>query len=63
MKPFTTIAIAFLALLALLQLTRLVLGWEVTVNGLVIPLWLSAIAFLIAAGLAVLLWRETRPSL
>ncbi len=60
MKPFTTLAVALLALIALLQLARFLLGWEVTINGLVIPVWLSGIAFVIAGGLAAMLWRESR---
>jgi len=59
-KPFTFIAIALLSLIALLQLLRFVLGWEVTVIGVSIPLWASAIAFVIAGGLAVMVWVETR---
>ncbi|HLQ24896.1 MAG TPA: hypothetical protein VK138_03340 [Acidiferrobacterales bacterium] len=57
-KPFTTIAIAFFALLAFLHLLRLFLGWEVTVNGIIVPMWVSVVGFLIVAGLAVALWRE-----
>lgn len=61
MKPFTLISVVFLSLLALLQLTRALLGWEVTVNGIVIPVWVSGIAFVIAGTLALMLWRESRP--
>ena len=60
LKPFTTIAVVLLALMAVLQLLRLILGWEVTVNGLSVPVWLSAIAFVIAAALAIMVWREAR---
>ena len=60
MKPFTLIAIVVFSLIALLQLLRFVLGWEVTVNGVTIPLWASAIAFVIAGGLAVMLWQESQ---
>ena len=58
MKPFSTIAVLVFALVALLQLLRFILGWEVVVNGISIPLWASAIAFLVAAGLAAMVWRE-----
>ena len=60
MKPFTVIAAVFLGLLAALQLARLVLGWDVIVNGVPIPLWASGLASLVAAMLAVMLWREAR---
>lgn len=58
MKPFTTIAVIFFSLTALLHLARLILGWEVTVNGLSIPVWASGLASVITAALALLLWRE-----
>jgi hypothetical protein len=60
MKPFTVIAIVVFSLVSMLQLARLILGWEVLVNGVVIPLWLSGAGFVLAAGLAVMLWRESR---
>lgn len=59
-KPFTVVATVLLSLIALMQLLRFILGWQVTVNGVSVPVWASAIAFLIAAGLAVLVWREMR---
>jgi hypothetical protein len=60
MKPFAMIVVVFLSLLALLQLARFFLGWVVTVQGVVIPVWVSGIAFVIAGSLAVMLWRESR---
>ena len=59
-KPFTITAVALFSLIAMLQLLRFTLGWEVTVNGVTVPVWVSGIVFVIAAGLAVMLWRETR---
>lgn len=59
-KPFTITAVAIFSLVALLQLLRFTLGWAITVNGVTVPVWVSGIAFVIAAGLAVLVWRETR---
>ena len=59
-KPFTIVAVAVFSVVALLQLLRFILGWEVSVDGVTVPVWLSGIAFVIAAGLAVMLWRETR---
>lgn len=60
MKPFTTIAVVVFALVALLQLLRVALGWVVTVNGTIVPFWASVIACVAAATLSVMLWRETR---
>ena len=60
MKPFTTLAIVVFSLVALLQLLRVALAWEVTVHGIFIPIWASVIACVFAATLAFMLWRETR---
>ena len=60
MKPFTLIAAILFSLIAILQLIRFVLGWQVSVNGVAIPVWLSGVACVVAAGLAVMLWVETR---
>ncbi len=60
MKPFTTLTIVFLGLLSLLQLVRFLQGWEVIVNGVSIPTWASGIACVVAGGLAIMLWRESR---
>lgn len=60
MKPFAALAVILLGLLSALQLMRFLLGWEVLVNGVAIPIWASAIACMIAGGLAIMLWRESR---
>lgn len=60
MKPFTIIAAGLFALIAMVQLVRFLFRWEITVNGVMIPVWASGIASVIAAGLAVMLWREAR---
>ena len=60
MKPFTTIGVVIFALVALLHLLRLCLGWMVTLDGAVIPMWVSIPGFVVPATLAVLIWRESR---
>ena len=60
MKPFTNIAVFIFGLVALLHLLRLFFGWAVTFNGMVIPMWVSILGVIVAGGLAVLLWRESR---
>ena len=59
MKTSTTLAIVFLGLLSVLQLARVLLGWSVVVNGVSVPIWASAVACIVAAGLALMLWRES----
>ena len=58
MKPYTRIAVVVLWLIALVQLLRFILGWEVIFNGAPVPLWLSGLVAALAAGLAVMVWRE-----
>jgi hypothetical protein len=59
MKPFTAATLVVLALVAIVHVLRLLFGWSVTINGTDIPTWVSVVAFVITAGLAVGLWRET----
>lgn len=60
MKPFTLIAIIVFALVAAMHLLRASLGWEVRVEGLVVPVWASFVVGLAAAILSLMLWREHR---
>ena len=59
-KIFTSIAVGVFGLVALAHVHRLVFGWEVMAAGWFVPRWLSALAGLFAAVLAVMLWRESR---
>ena len=62
MKPFTNLAIAIFILVAAMHLLRLVFGWEVTLDGMVVPMWVSIMGFLITGALAYFLWREAYKS-
>jgi len=59
-KPATHLAVFVFSVVALLQLVRFVLGWEVVIEGHLIPVWASGVAFIVAGGLAAALWREGR---
>src|SRR5207245_3647777 len=56
-KPFTTFAIVVFSLVAVLHVLRLIFGWEVVINGLVMPMWVSVVGFLVAGGVAVMVRR------
>jgi hypothetical protein len=60
MKPFTTIAALLLGFIAIMQGLRFALAWPISVNGYLVPVWASGIAFVILGGIAVMLWREGR---
>jgi hypothetical protein len=60
MKPFTFISAVVFWLIAVAHILRLFGGWEVTLNGMVVPLRVSVLGAVMAAGLAMMLWREMR---
>ena len=59
-KPFTTIAAVIFAAIALVHAYRLVRGFEVVVDGTALPQWVSVAGVLLAALMALMLWRESR---
>jgi hypothetical protein len=58
MKPFTTLTVLFLALIAVVQIVRFIFAWPITIEGTAIPVWASAIAAVVAGGLATMTWKE-----
>lgn len=60
MKPFTTIAVALFALIAVAHLARLFTGWTLVVNGYTVPTWASVPGLVVAGVLALMVWREAR---
>jgi hypothetical protein len=60
MKPFTTLAVAIFALIALAHLYRLVTPFEVVLDGHAVPQWASIAGLIVGATLAVMVWRESR---
>lgn len=51
-----TLATALLAAVSLAHLLRLIFGLQVTVADRIIPMWLSAVAFVVAGAVAFMLW-------
>jgi hypothetical protein len=60
MKTGTLLAIILFALVALAHVLRLVFGTEVIVAGTPVPQWVSAVAVVVPAVIAWLLWKESR---
>ncbi len=60
MKPAALIASVILTLVAFAHLLRFIFRVEVTAGGTTIPMWLSGVAFVLAGGVAIMLWREGR---
>ncbi len=57
MRQYVLVSGLFLTLITLGQLVRLLLQWPVTIAGVGIPLWASAIAVVIAGSLAIWAFR------
>lgn len=53
MRRYQQVSGAFFGLLAIFQLTRLLLRWPVTVAGFEVPLWPSAVASVILFSFAI----------
>ena len=47
-------------LMSLAQLARLIMRAELLVAGYLLPLWPSALAFVVLGGLSLWLWRLSR---
>lgn len=60
MKPFSSLAVAIFTIVALVQLSRVVLGFDIVVNGFLVPAWASVVVCAIAATMAVMVSREAR---
>jgi len=59
-KPATHLASVLLATVSLGHLLRALFGVQVTLADRLIPIWVSWVAFVVAGGVAVMLWREAR---
>ena len=57
MRRYEQVSGVFFSLLAIVQLTRLLMRWPVQVASVSVPLWASAVALIIAATLAVWAFR------
>jgi hypothetical protein len=51
-KTFTLVAGAIFAVVALLHILRILMGWPAVIDGWTVPMWVSWIAFVVAGGLS-----------
>jgi hypothetical protein len=59
-RPFTWIASAIFALMSLVHIYRLIRPFELIIAGCQIPVWVSGVGAVVAAGLSWMLCREAR---
>ena len=60
MKTGTLLAIVVFTVVALAHLYRLLTGAEVTINGGLIPQWISVPGVLVPGLIAWVLWKESK---
>ena len=56
-KPFTTVTVVVLAVVAIAHALRLIFGLTVALGGAEVAMWVSTVALVVAAALAIG-WRE-----
>jgi hypothetical protein len=61
-RAFCMLAAAIFALIALLQLIRIVMGWSITFDGTDVPFWASWIAVIVAGALSFVGFRAATRS-
>ena len=59
-RPFTWIASAIFALMALVHIYRAFTDFQIVIGSHVIPMWVSYVAIVVAGGLSWMLCREAR---
>ena len=60
MRPVVSFASLLLGAVSLAHLLRVLLGVQVTVADRIIPMWVSWVGFLVAGGMAAMLWRGNK---
>lgn len=60
MKTGSLLAFIVFVLVALAHVVRLVYNAEVTVDGAIIPQWVSVVGVIVPGLIAFLLWRERK---
>lgn len=59
-KNFDTVAGTIFGIIAIVHILRLINGWHVTVGNTAVPLWISALAAVVAGYLALQAFRLSK---
>ena len=62
MRRYEIVSGIIFTVMAIVQLLRTVLGWPVQIDLFTVPVWFSAIGFLVMGGMAAWAFRSARPS-
>jgi hypothetical protein len=61
MRRYELVSGIIFTIMAIVQLTRTVLGWPVQIDLFTVPVWFSGVAFLITGGMAIWAFRSAKP--
>jgi hypothetical protein len=61
MRRYELVSGIIFTIMAIVQLTRTVLGWPVQIDLFTVPVWFSGVAFLITGGMAIWAFRSGKP--
>ena len=63
MRRYEQVSGTIFAIVSLVQLTRIAMGWPVQIDLFTVPIWLSVIAFIVTGALSIWAFRSGgRPS-
>ncbi len=57
MRRYEQVSGTIFAIVSLVQLTRIVLGWPVQIDLFTVPIWFSGVAFIVTGALSVWAFR------
>jgi uncharacterized protein (TIGR00106 family) len=60
MKPAIIIVTIMLMCISVAHVLRLIFQVEITVDGFIVPAWVSIFGFVVPLLLALMLWKESR---
>ena len=59
MRRYEIVSGTIFAIVSLLQLTRIVMGWPVQIDLFTVPVWFSGIAFVVTGALSIWAFRSS----
>lgn len=61
MRRYEQVSGTIFAIVSLVQLTRIAMGWPVQIDLFTVPIWFSVIAFIVTGALSIWAFRSAGP--
>jgi hypothetical protein len=59
MRRYEVVSGTIFAIVSLVQLTRILMGWPVQIDLFTVPVWFSAVAFIVTGALSIWAFRSS----